>query len=216
MTTEPQADTNGTTPADAPTTEPAADAGGTLLDGDAQQPEGTLLDGDAPADEKPAAEGAPEQYEEFKTEEGFKLNDDAMEEFKAVAKGSNLSQENAQKFLDLATKHTQTLMNAQRQQFAETRNAWKEELKQDREFGGPNMKDTVNRAVRALGKFGSPELKTLLSNTGMGDNHEVIKLLARVDKETTGEDQTLVGGGPAEIKNIPDHELFYNNTAQSK
>jgi hypothetical protein len=182
-------------------TPPAADT--TLLGGEDTTdaaPESTLLGGedDAPAadDDKPA-EQAPEQYEEFTVPEGFKLNDDVKGEFVTLAKSANLSQTAAQSMLDLATKQVQSMVDQQRLEMVEQRKDWVKSIKEDSEFGGAKLKETVMRAKRSLKAYGDADLVTFLETTGLGDHPSIIKLLSRVDR-VTAEDQAPTGDKPGE------------------
>jgi hypothetical protein len=137
-------------------------------------------------------EGAPEKYESFTVPEGLAIDDGTLDKFGTVAKELNLSQENAQKLVDVATENTRQEMQKQYDGYTETREGWVTDLKSDKEFGGEKFDDTIVRAKRALGKYGSDNLTKFLGESGYGDNNELVKMLARFDKATS-EDSAVDG-----------------------
>lgn len=74
-------------------------------DDKAEENKGAEGDSDENKKEKPA--GAPEQYEAFKVPDGFTIEDAAVNEFGALAKELNLTQEAAQKLVDYQVKFQQ-------------------------------------------------------------------------------------------------------------
>jgi hypothetical protein len=184
--------TNGSTPGDGQeqkagvtnTPDPAAEA---AAKGD------TLATGkDGKADD-PKPEVAPDKYEDFTLPENFEADNDVVEEFKTVAKELNISQEKAQKLVDLQTK----LFSKQSAKMAERWNTlqdkWVEEAKNDKEYGGQNFEKSLGAAKLALEKFGNPALNKLIEQTGMGNNPEFIRLLVKVGN-TVKEDNVMTGG----------------------
>src|SRR6516164_9164013 len=65
---------------------------------DAPKPPKSLINEESPP------QGAPEKYEDFKTPEGFVLDQEAAGEFGALAKKGNLSQSFAQELVDFYIK----------------------------------------------------------------------------------------------------------------
>ena len=165
-----------------------------------------------PKDGKPA-EGAPEKYETFVAPEGVTLDQEMLGKFSGVAKELNLPQAGAQKLVDLAVEHSKQIIASQQSQWAEIRQEWVSEIKADKEFGGEKFNETVVSAKRALGKFGSEKLVQFLDSTGYGDNAELIRLLARVDKATR-EDKTVDGDPAKENKSAA--ETLYPNQGKTK
>lgn len=158
-----------------------------------------------------AAEGAPEKYE-FKAPEGQQFDPELTSEFSTVAKELNLSQENADKLVAFGPKILQKAQEKQVEQWAEIRQGWVTNLKADKEFGGPKFAETIERAKRALGKFGDATLAKLLAapskgGTGFGDNDGLIKFLARVDKATA--EDTVIDGGASGEDNKSAAEVIY-------
>lgn len=155
---------------------------------------------------KPKDEGAPEKYETFVAPEGVTLDTEMLGKFSSVAKELNLPQAGAQKLVDLAVEHSKQIIASQAQQWQEIRQEWVSEIKADKEFGGEKFNETVVSAKRALGKFGSEKLVQFLDSTGYGDNAELIRLLARVDKATR--EDKIVDGDPAKANKSAAETLY--------
>lgn len=202
MTTENQ--TAGTNPTDTGTAT-AVIAPTTLIGGTtppaapdaaaAPTPEDqAALDAAKAESDKEAAkgEGAPAEYAEFKAPDGQTLNEDAMKEFAALAKEKNLSQEDAQKLVDLGAKNVQRIQEAQVKQIEQAQAQWAEASHTDKEFGGDKLKENMAVAGKALATFGSPELSTLLQESGLGNHPEIIRAFFRVGKAIS-EDRLVAG-----------------------
>lgn len=167
------------------TTEPAS-----LVEGaDATKAEAPAEPIPEPAvvDAKPEEPVAPEPitYEAFKLPEGLTIPEERLTQFTSLAGENRLTQEQAQKYLDLhadVVKATQEAMDQrQRDTFDETRAGWRKEVTS--RFG--NRADTVvNDAKWAVEQlFPNAEERSrmwgVLSFTGAGDNPDMIDFMAR-------------------------------------
>lgn len=153
------------------------------------------------ADEKEAAEkaekdkkpeGAPEKYE-FKPAEGQDLDTAALEQFEPIARELNLTNEQAQKMVDLYG--TQILPMVQKQQaeaWQKTTEQWAADVKADKEIGGDKLTANIGVAQRALETFGTPDLKEYLNASGLGNHPELIKVFVKVGKAMS-EDGMVTG-----------------------
>ena len=189
----------GAAPAPSEPAAPAAEAPAPAADpskpeGDKPQPgteadnpqEGKPADGDKPADkpddkeQKP--EGAPEKYE-FKPAEGQELDTAALEQFEPIARELNLSNEQAQKMVDLyGTKILPMVQQQQAEAWQKTTEQWAEDVKADKEIGGDKLTANLSAAQRALDLFGSPALKEYLEGTGLGNHPELVKTFIIIGK----------------------------------
>lgn len=151
---------------------------------------------------------APEAYEDFKMPEGVQVDTEALTEFAPLAKELNLSQEQAQKLVDLYAKAVVKGGDQQVQAWNAVVDKWTAELKADAEFGGGNLKANTGMAVKALKQFGTPELRQYLDQTRIVNNPELFKFLARVGKAIS-EDKAL-DGGPAKAEVSAAHKLYPN------
>lgn len=133
--------------------------------------------------DKAAEAKAPEAYE-FKAPEGQAFDEQIIKEYSDVAKELNLPQEHAQKLLDrIAPK----LQERQMQQLEAVRTEWAEAATADKEFGGEKLQENLAIAKTALDKFGTPELRSLLNQSGLGNNPEVIRFMYRAGKAISGD-----------------------------
>lgn len=130
---------------------------------------------------------APEAYE-FKAPEGVTLDEAATEEFSKVAKELDLPQDAAQKLVDLYASR----MQAQAQAHKAVVDGWRQQVETDKELGGDRLKESVATAMKTMDKFASPELKALLTQTGMGNHPELFKFAYRIGKALS-EDRFVVG-----------------------
>lgn len=158
---------------------------------DQQQAAGTLPGQEQAGSEADEPVGAPESYEDFTTPEGVAAMDgDVLAEFKEVAKELNLSQKQAQAFLDrmmpMGQKRTEAMMQ-------QARADWETQSRADAEFGGVKLESSLAAAAKARDSFGTPELRQLLNESGLGNHPEVIRLFVRVGKAIS-EDKVVVGG----------------------
>ena len=148
---------------------------------------------DKPKDEKDKKpEGAPEKYE-FKPAEGQELDSAALEQFEPIARELNLSNEQAQKMVDLyGTKILPMVQQQQAEAWQKTTEQWAADVKADKEIGGANLTSNISVAQRALDTFGSPELKEYLTASGLGNHQELVKAFVKVGKAMS-EDGMVTG-----------------------
>lgn len=148
--------------------------------------------------EQPKPQGAPEKYE-FKAVDGVTFDDAVIGAFSEVARDLNLTQEAAQKVLD---RMGPVIASRQAERIAAVRTAWVESAKADKEFGGDKFPENIGIAKKALEAFGSPKLRELLDDSGMGDHPEVIRAFYRVGKAMS-EDGIVTGKTPS-MKSVTD------------
>ncbi|HIE5902666.1 peptidase [Proteus mirabilis] len=147
-----------------------------------------------PADKKNDANksdvGAPEKYEFKAPEEGQELDKGALEVFEPIARELNLNNEQAQKLVDV---YGSKIMPAINKQLAEgwqkQTEQWAETVKADKELSSA---ESIGAAQKAMDKFGSPELKQYLEESGLGNHPELIRIFAGVGKAMS-EDGLVTG-----------------------
>ena len=128
----------------------------------------------AEKDKKPAA---PEKYE-FTPPEGQELDANALAVFEPIAKELGLSQEQAQKLVDIYPQIQQQQAEAWSKQVSD----WGEQVKSDKEIGGDKFNASVGAAQRALDQFGNPELREYLNASGLGNHPALVRFCAKVGK----------------------------------
>ncbi|MFP7325767.1 peptidase [Serratia marcescens] len=125
-------------------------------------------------EKKPAA---PEKYE-FTPPEGQELDANALAVFEPIAKELGLSQEQAQKLVDIYPQIQQQQAEAWSKQVAD----WGEQVKADKEIGGDKFNASVGAAQRALDQFGNTELREYLNASGLGNHPALVRFCAKVGK----------------------------------
>jgi len=152
-------------------------------------------------------QGAPEAYEAFKMPEGVQLDEEITTEFQGLAKELNLPQETAQKVADLGAKMADKWAAKQQEQIQAAVADWAKQTQADAEIGGDALGANVTTARKALDTFGTPALRKLLNDSGLGNHPEVIRFTTRVGKAMS--EDKVVTGGAGSAKN-PAKTLFPN------
>ena len=133
------------------------------------------LQGDTGNQEESAPE-VPEKYD-FKAPDGMEYDQETIDIYAEAAKEAGLSQEKADIILGKIAPHlAQQQIKAVEKASAE----WVAASRADAEFGGDKLNENMAVAAKAMEKFATPELKTLLNESRLGNNPEVIRLFYRV------------------------------------
>lgn len=150
-------------------------------------------DGEA---DKAKSEGAPETYTDFVVPEGMTLDKAVIEQFLPIAKELNLSQEQAQKLVDLDSKRETARAEASTAAWNKITTDWVDTAKADKEIGGVGFNQNLADAQKTIKAFGTPELQAALNITGAGNHPEFIRIFARIGK-ALNEDSFKTGGTPS-------------------
>lgn len=169
-----------------------------------QQPTHEETTSDAKTEVK--ADGAPGAYADFTMPEGVQMDAAAVASFSTVARDLNMSQEAAQTMID---KMAPAMASRQAELITQARNDWATAATSDKEFGGDNLQANLAVAKQAMDQFGSPELRTLLNESGLGNHPEIIRAFYRAGKAIS-EDGFVGGRGGAEASSDPAKRLFPN------
>ncbi len=133
------------------------------------------------AEEKKEKEGgAPEEYTDFTMPEGMEVDKAMLEAFSPVAKELNLSQENAQKLVDLQAKGVKDSVDAHVKEWTDAMGRWKDDTKADKEIGGEHFGQTQSNVTLALKAFGTEKLEEILDVTGVGNHVELVRFFDKV------------------------------------
>lgn len=164
--------------------------------------------GEGQQTEAKAEEQVPEQYADFAFEDGKALDAELADDIKATAKELGLTQSQAQKLADLALKRTESAQSQQAEMLAQARDEWAGQAKADKEFGGDAIEANLATARKALDTFGTPELKALLNESGLGNHPEVIRFFYRSGKAIS--EDRVIRGGAAGQPTDPAKRMFPN------
>lgn len=182
----------GQTPATPPATPPAAPAA-------------------APADKggQPAARVVPEKYE-IKLPDNSPLDNASIEKIAAFAKARGFTNEEAQALLTRESESIQAYVEGQHKMLGEKTTEWSKTWEGDKEIGGDAFKVNAELAKRVVDRFGSPDLKKALNDTGLGNHPELGRLLVRIGKAMSEDQLVLPGSQPGGKR--PPEEVFYGET----
>lgn len=142
------------------------------------------------------AEGSqtpPDTYADFTLPEGTVLDEVALSEATPLFTELGLNQEQAQKVVDLYAKQVQAGSQTQTDNFNQLMSDWRDQSKNDGEFGGDKFDENVKVAQAAVNAYGTSELKQLLEDHGVGNHPEMVRFMVRVGR-TLGEDVPGVSG----------------------
>ena len=141
-----------------------------------------------------------ETYADFDLPEGVELDVELLGKASPLFKEMNLTQEQAQKFVDLQADLVQAGEQGKLDAFNSLKQDWADQSEADKEFGGDKFNENVGIARQAIDKFGTPELSKLLTDLGVGNHPEMIRMMVKVGRLTM-EDNPGDAGGAAPAKN---------------
>lgn len=146
-----------------------------------------------PVEEKPLeATPVEPQTLDLKLPEGSLLPVEHVEKIKAWAQENKVSPEEAQKALERDSSTWKAFHEGQVQTVKNTIEAWPNQLRADKDFGGEKFKETIDLASRVLDKFGDADFKTELNKTGLGNHPGLLKWAARVGRAMKS-DELIMG-----------------------
>ncbi len=180
-------------------------------------PEPALLSEDrgppGPPQELESGAGAPQSdeqatpgYGNFTLPEGVTADPESLKPATELFAETGLSQEQAQKFIDLAMARETAAAHRGVQAFVDLQNQWVSEIKADPDIGGDRLKASLASAGRAIDRLNVPGLREALNFTGAGNHPAVVKAFVRLG-QMISEDrfrpgapaQPVVPRSPAEV-----------------
>ena len=129
----------------------------------------------------------PDKYE-LKLAEKSLLTADDIKEVEEFAKNSGLSQEDATTELKWREHFAGQLQNRLVTDHQTKVAQWAGQVQSDKELGGKNFPETEANAARFMAKFGTPEFKKIMNETGGGNHPEIVRIFARVGKMMAEDD----------------------------
>lgn len=193
-------------PAEAKATEPSVeDSSLGVLDGEPS----TEAEAEEQKPEEPSVLGAPEAYS-FTNQDGSTTpveGNAVLGAFSEVARELNLSQDAVSK---LYAKVGPIISQQPYEAVAQLRRDGLAACKADPEFGGANFEASINISKKAYNdqRLVTPELQSLLKDSGLNSHPEVVRLFYRIGKLTTG-GQFIEGGSAPKAF---DYRARYRNT----
>lgn len=156
--------------------------------------------GEDPKGDDPKQPEIPEEYE-FKLADGLEINDQMKADFTAIAKECKLTQDQADKLIELHSKILLDLVEQGNQQ----KEQWMSETEK---LGYANTAGQKN-AKLALDTFGGSEATKALVETGVIFNPHVFKMMCCIG-ELLSEDNAPEGKPPTAPKTVGD--IFFPNS----
>lgn len=154
------------------------------------------------AEDKTPATGAPETYADFKAPENYTLDPKMIEAAAPVFKELGLTQDQAQKLVDLQAKLALDAAKAPQETYEALRKEWRTaaethpELKGKLQPGG-EVSVTMGKALDALGDAKlAADFRQAMDSTGVGDNPAFIRAFYKFAQAFT-EGTHVSGKGPA-------------------
>lgn len=164
---------------------------------------------DAKSDKDDKDAGAPDEYSDFNMPEGVEVDAALLDQFKPIAKELGLTQEQAQRLVDLQASSAKEAAERSQKAFTEQQDEWVNTAKADKEFGGDKFEESVGAAraaLKAVAGDNYPKLQDALNFTGAGNHPEVIRFMVRLSKFVN--EDTNESGGPNVGKRDPAEILF--------
>ncbi len=146
------------------------------------------------AKEPAVSDPARPSYTDFKLPDGVTVDPEQLKTASELFADSGLSQQQAQKFIDLAASREQAAATKGVQAFVELQNKWVSEIKADPDIGGDKLQASLASAARAIDRLGVPGLKEALDLPGAGNNPAVVKAFVRLG-QMVSEDRFAPGNG---------------------
>ncbi len=161
----------------------------------ADMPESTTILGELgpPTADSSRWYGAPDAYEPFQLPTEVLVEPALLELFHGRARDMNLSQVAAQSLIDVHLECLHAYRRAQRDAAARQQNAWLDAVRNDPEIGGPRLAENLGFAAEAMRRLGSPALRDILDESGLGNHPEVVRFFVRAGI-ALGEGRYVAGG----------------------
>jgi hypothetical protein len=137
-------------------------------------------------------DGVPAEYAAFTVPDGMQLDADALAAVTPIFKEAGMTQETAQKLIDVQSQLGQQAAAQQQAAWADQQTRWLSAAQMDEEFGKSKYDESIGLARRTLREVGTPELSKALDDSGMGNHPEFIRILWRIGK-AIGEDTISFG-----------------------
>jgi len=178
-------------------TETNLDAAGNSVVDDATGVDDKSADGDAG---KEGSDTPPDTYADFVMPEGIQVDTALLEQAAPIFKELGLTQDQAQKLVDFQAEQVQAGSQKQIDDFNQLMNDWRTQASNDKEYGGDKFDENIKIGQNAITTYGTPELKQLLEEQGVGNHPEVIRFMVRVGQTLKEDVPGSSGTAPAQAQ----------------
>jgi len=163
---------------------------------------GEIIDQAAPPPAEtttPESTGAPETYADFKLPEGATLDSTVLAEAAPIFKELNLSQDQAQKLVDIYTKNSAASLESATKAVTKMRTDWIDAARADKDIGSvldTKVLPSISKAIASLPEADASAFREAMNFTGAGDHPAVIKALYHFAQKVN-EGTHVTGGNPS-------------------
>ena len=155
-------------------------------------------------------------YDAFSLPQDMEIDHEVLTAFRPIAADLGLDQAQAQSLVDFYAAQVQGMSSRmdeasvldQNAYINQTRHEWASAARRDEEIGGVRHQQAVSVAQNALRQVATPDLVSILAETGLGDHPEIIRLFYRIGTRI-GEDPVMSGGRGHASASLAD--LFYGS-----
>ena len=191
-----EAEGEGEAPAEGDAT--GEDAGDESAEGEGEAPAEGDDTGEDAGDEGGSDEaGAPDAYADFNLPEGYEITEEISGQMTELFKETGLSQEAAQKFVDLHTQIVESGTEGNAEAYVNLVESWKTDAAKDPEIGGEKFEENIATAQKAIDAFGTPELGKMLTEYGFGNHPEFVRFAYNIGKLVSEDSPGQLGNQPA-------------------
>lgn len=157
-------------------------------------------DGEKPPEPKPPVDpkAVPETYE-FKAPEGYTIDPKLLEQFTPIAKELGLTNDQAQKLVDIQIAREIAAAKGPADSYAATRTEWQNAVKADPEIsaaGLDRVKTDIGRVIATLPTDLQGDFRKAMDITGAGDHPAMVKALWKLSELVT-EGSHVTGKNPS-------------------
>lgn len=99
-----------------------------------------------------------------------------------LPKGEIKLEDAAQKLVDFSVSIQKREAQVQQEAFAKTVKDWEAAAAVDKEYGGQAFQENLQKGLRALERFASPEFRQFLSQTRLSSHPEMVRFVYRIGK----------------------------------
>ena len=176
-------------------------------------PAETMLGGNGTTAEQTPQEtpaGAPEQYD-FKATipEGVEMDEAITKEYSEIARGMNLTNEQANQVAAFGIKYGQQIADAVRSQYNAEVKAWGEAAKAEMGAKFESTMSTAGAGIEAVEKV-VPGIRKALNETGAGNRIEIIRAFEMLGQLVQADPGKMVNAGGAVPQAKP--QTWYPNS----
>lgn len=173
----------------------ATPAAGDQKPADTNQEPGTMLGGNTQQQDPAPAAGAPDAYDfAGSIPEGVEVDEALTKGFTEIARGMNLTNEQANQIAAFGFQYGQQVAEAVRNQYNAEVARWGEEAKQQLGADLEKVMSTAGAGLEAVEKV-VPNIRQALNETGAGNRIEVIRAMEMLGRLVQADPGKMMGAG---------------------